>query len=259
MSLWKRLFGGSSSSNDPSESSVGPIIQKVKDMLGHQYSGNDVQRHLALFAATELLKTFFRPGGGPTGLEDQRVMIRRFLDEGMSRLERDGLKRLVDIHARNSFWLLNKMAFEAANSFKSLARASGIAPPAFFAGMDSFIQSSQRELLKHVNPPEKDPKLQEFIRRSQNNPNSHEAYFELGLAYSQRGDLQKSIECFQHAIQLRPGFAQAYYDLGVDLYALGKEREAIQAYESVLKFDPGNQRARHNLELIRSSREASPP
>ena len=114
-------------------------------------------------------------------------------------------------------------------------------------------------------------------------PHNHRAYYNLGLAFSKRGDKEKSASLYRRAIEEKPGFAEAHYNLGqlledggdvektialykkaislnsrykeaynnlANLYReLGRPREAIPVYLKVLELEPNYAKALHNLGL----------
>jgi len=114
-------------------------------------------------------------------------------------------------------------------------------------------------------------------------PHNHRAYYNLGLAFSKRGDIVKSASLYKRAIEEKPGFAEAHYNLGqllegegdvektialykkaislnskykeaynnlANLYReLGRPREAIPIYLKVLELEPDYAKALHNLGL----------
>ena len=114
-------------------------------------------------------------------------------------------------------------------------------------------------------------------------PHNHRAYYNLGLAFSKRGDKEKSASLYKRAIEEKPGFAEAHYNLGqlleedgdvektialykkaislnskyreaynnlANLYReLGRPRDAIPIYLKVLELEPTYAKALHNLGL----------
>ncbi|MFQ5428601.1 MAG: tetratricopeptide repeat protein [Thermodesulfobacteriota bacterium] len=114
------------------------------------------------------------------------------------------------------------------------------------------------------------------------------AYFNMGLAYYNKGDYKSSVEHLEKAVAMKPGMAVAYYNkglalerlhraddavatyrkalelrveymepyyrLGVVLVKQGEKKEALQAFEKVVELAPGSSRAnsaRDYLELLK--------
>lgn len=70
------------------------------------------------------------------------------------------------------------------------------------------------------------------------NPACWMAYNNLGIVLKDQGQLQKAIEHYRHALQLRPGYPEAHNNLGVALNTLGRHNEAVASYEEALRLRP---------------------
>ena len=60
--------------------------------------------------------------------------------------------------------------------------------------------------------------LEEAIRL---NPNSHEPYYNLGMACLELGHFEKSVEAFKKAIGVKKDLPEAYFYLGITQQKLG--------------------------------------
>src|SRR3990172_7915691 len=58
-----------------------------------------------------------------------------------------------------------------------------------------------------------DKAIDEYEESLSKNKNQPEIYFKLGNAYSKKGDLEKAIEVFNKATQLKPDYSEAYQRL----------------------------------------------
>ncbi|MFC1845731.1 tetratricopeptide repeat protein [Candidatus Dependentiae bacterium] len=72
------------------------------------------------------------------------------------------------------------------------------------------------------------------------NPQCHQAYFNRGLVFADKGDLDTAQQNYRKAIELFPQYAKAHLMLGEALKKLGKSEEAIVEFEAVLKADPNS-------------------
>lgn len=78
-------------------------------------------------------------------------------------------------------------------------------------------------------------------------PGFSKAYYNLGLAYAMSGQFENAVEPFQQSIQFNPDYTDAYNNLGNTYSALGNYTEALKAYEKVLQQEPGHAKALQNI------------
>ena len=78
------------------------------------------------------------------------------------------------------------------------------------------------------------------------NPDSHDAYSNMGNALKEQGNLEEAIEAYNKAIKLKPDYADAYYNLGNALKEQGKSEKAIEAYSNAIKLKPDFAEAHYN-------------
>ena len=74
-----------------------------------------------------------------------------------------------------------------------------------------------------------------------------DAWFMLGLANAQLGDLKETVKCNQRAVTLRPDFWEAHFNLGKALHDLGHYDEAEASYRNTARLNPGWPQAHNNL------------
>lgn len=77
--------------------------------------------------------------------------------------------------------------------------------------------------------------------------NNSFAYYNLGRAYDELGELDAAIAIYQAAIAIDPGMAQAHNNLAVDYLIKGDDDQAIERYKVLLAMQPGFAEARNNL------------
>ncbi len=71
-------------------------------------------------------------------------------------------------------------------------------------------------------------------------PKLGEAYLQLGILYSERGDFEQAIRAYKKAIEISPRLGEAHYRLSVTYKRIGEEPKAnqeSQAYEQVEKTE----------------------
>lgn len=79
-----------------------------------------------------------------------------------------------------------------------------------------------------------------------NNPITH---YNLGLAYSRKGDLEKAKFHYTRALEAKPGYTDAQNNLAATLLSEGRIKEAIAEYEKLLEKSPDHLLANYNFGL----------
>lgn len=82
------------------------------------------------------------------------------------------------------------------------------------------------------------PHYQQALTRGLEEPDRHYSFYQLGYAYAQDGQLEKSITAYQNAIELNPTDANAYHQLGLVLIEKKRYDEAIEAFEQAISRSP---------------------
>ncbi|MCX7643443.1 MAG: tetratricopeptide repeat protein [Armatimonadetes bacterium] len=84
----------------------------------------------------------------------------------------------------------------------------------------------------------------------QMNPESFDALFWLGAAYSLAQRWEEAAECFEQAKEIRPGVASVWYNLGVVYWRMGRNSDAIDCFEATLQIDPNHAGAKKALSTL---------
>jgi tetratricopeptide (TPR) repeat protein len=79
------------------------------------------------------------------------------------------------------------------------------------------------------------------------NPNCWVGPANLGLALSQKGQLDEAIKQYRKVLEIKPNLAQPHNNLGNDLSRKGRVDEAIAEYQKALGNDPNYAEAHYNL------------
>ncbi len=74
-----------------------------------------------------------------------------------------------------------------------------------------------------------------------------QCHYNLGVAYSHEGKIEKAITAYQTAIQLEPNFADAYGGLGVIYWRTGDLNAAMRHCQKAIKIAPENIEFHQNL------------
>ena len=82
----------------------------------------------------------------------------------------------------------------------------------------------------------------------------HFAYNNMGIAYRELNQTEKSIRAFKKAISLSPRFPTAHYNLGKLYLRLNKKTEAIAELEKTIENDPKGNYAKEADRLLKKIR-----
>ncbi|MDA8770753.1 tetratricopeptide repeat protein, partial [Planktomarina temperata] len=73
------------------------------------------------------------------------------------------------------------------------------------------------------------------------------AYYNMGNALQDKGELDAAIDSYKHALKIKPDFAEAHYNMGVVLQDKGELDAAIDSYKQALKIKPDYAEAHNNM------------
>ncbi len=73
----------------------------------------------------------------------------------------------------------------------------------------------------------------------------------LGSAFLEGGDLDRTLHCLNEALKVRPAFVEAWYLKGKAFAAGGRPRDAESCFERSLALRPAFTAARRELEALR--------
>ena len=86
------------------------------------------------------------------------------------------------------------------------------------------------------------------------NPNSAEAYSNLGWGFYGQRQYEQSIKAFRQALTLDRNLTDAHYGLGLALKEAGAGKEAVPEFETVITLAPQDQNATRGQMLARLAR-----
>jgi tetratricopeptide (TPR) repeat protein len=81
------------------------------------------------------------------------------------------------------------------------------------------------------------------------NPASWMAHNNIGMAYNERGEIDRALTHYGDAIRLKPDFAPARYNRGIVLFKRGDVAEAMAEFTEAVRVAPRDPRAAYNLAL----------
>jgi cytochrome c-type biogenesis protein CcmH/NrfG len=87
-------------------------------------------------------------------------------------------------------------------------------------------------------------------RKTQADPGNVNAWTELGNAYFDSKQYEKSINAFRKSLELNPNNANVWTDMGVMYRRSGKPEEAIKAFDQAIAVDPKHEVSRMNKGIV---------
>jgi cytochrome c-type biogenesis protein CcmH/NrfG len=87
-------------------------------------------------------------------------------------------------------------------------------------------------------------------RQTQADPGNVNAWTELGNAYFDSNQYEKSISAYRKSLELNPNNANVWTDMGVMYRRAGKPEEAIKAFDQAIAVDPKHEVSRMNKGIV---------
>ena len=87
-------------------------------------------------------------------------------------------------------------------------------------------------------------------RQTQANPGSANAWTELGNAYFDSGQFEKSISAYRKSLELDPRNPNVWTDMGVMYRRSGNPEEAIKSFDRAIAADPKHEVSRMNKGIV---------
>lgn len=149
--------------------------------------------------------------------------------------------------------LKNYMRRESALLMALLALAVG-----FFGGVFLGVYKSKSgpsiQGMPGGAPPSAQRELQERIavleKQTQQNASNTEAWIELGNAYFDTDQYEKSIQAYRRALDLKPDNADVWTDMGVMQRKAGRPEEAVKAFDQAIAVNPKHEVSRLNKGIV---------
>ncbi len=86
-----------------------------------------------------------------------------------------------------------------------------------------------------------------YLKAIEFKPDKHEAWNNMGNAYSSLGQKEKAIECYLKAIEFKPDKYKAWYNMGYEYASLDQKEKAIECYLKAIEFKPDDDAAWYNM------------
>lgn len=80
--------------------------------------------------------------------------------------------------------------------------------------------------------------LVEFRRAANTDPDSYEAFSNIGSVHQLQGEHQLAVNSYQRALEIHPAHIQSRYCLAISMAALNRLKEALEAYNETISQEP---------------------
>ena len=127
--------------------------------------------------------------------------------------------------------------------FQSLEQQVGTRLENIGKSVETKLNENLKEGFKHFE------KVQEHLKAAELNPDSPQAYNNLGMVYGNRGDFNKAKEMLEKSIAINTENPRTYTNLGLVYYRLGQPQEALRLWHKALEIDPHFEEALQVLRL----------
>ena len=82
--------------------------------------------------------------------------------------------------------------------------------------------------------------LSQTITAIEFNPNYAETYYNRGLVYDNKGEIDRAIVDYNRAIELNPSYAEAYSNRGIAYQSQGDYDLALEDFSKAIELDPNS-------------------
>ena len=92
-----------------------------------------------------------------------------------------------------------------------------------------------------------DDAIESYKKALEIKPDYPEAYYNMGIALKNQGNLDAAIDNYKKALDLKPNYVEAYFNMGNILKDKGDFEAAIESYNNALEIDPDYVEVNNNL------------
>ena len=85
-------------------------------------------------------------------------------------------------------------------------------------------------------------------------PNYAEAYFNMGIALKNKGDLEAAIDSYKMALKIKPDYVDVFYNMGNTLKEKGDLEASITSFKMTLKIKPDHTDAYYNMGIAQNEK-----
>jgi cytochrome c-type biogenesis protein CcmH/NrfG len=112
------------------------------------------------------------------------------------------------------------------------------------------IQSAPIQAQPQAAAPVGADRIAALERQTEANPGDSKAWTDLGNAYFDSKQFEKSISAYRKSLELDPGNPDVWTDMGVMYRRSGRPEEAIKAFDQAIAADPKHEVSRMNKGIV---------
>ncbi|NIA10735.1 MAG: tetratricopeptide repeat protein [Nitrospiraceae bacterium] len=90
----------------------------------------------------------------------------------------------------------------------------------------------------YTNKGEHDEAIRCFQKAVEIKPDQHAFWYNMGLAYAEKGEHDEAISCYRKAVKFKPDMHEAWYNMGLAYAEKGELDEAIRCYQKTVGIKP---------------------
>ena len=111
-------------------------------------------------------------------------------------------------------------------------------------------QSASMQAQPQAAAPGASDRIAALERQTEANPGDTKAWTELGNAYFDTNQFEKSVSAYRKSLELDPSNPNVWTDMGVMYRRSGKPEEAIKAFDQAIAADPKHEVSRMNKGIV---------
>lgn len=92
--------------------------------------------------------------------------------------------------------------------------------------------------------------IEQFELARKKAPHAPNVWNNLGVAYLDKGEMEKAMSAFQRALELKPDYASAYFNLSQLFEKLGDQEQVRECLKKVIQLDEHGELGRRAKERI---------
>jgi tetratricopeptide (TPR) repeat protein len=102
---------------------------------------------------------------------------------------------------------------------------------------------------------EYDGAIESYKKAVEIKPDFHEAWYNMGNAYSAKKEYDRAIESYKKAVEIKPDYHKAWYNMGITYRAKKEYDRGIESYKKAVEIKPDYHKAWNNMGIAYSDKK----